>query len=732
MIAESEVLINSINTTEITGIINFGQKIVSRNAWSIASAAAGYMYDYLSKPTPFSVIDRGRYHNLVMAYQRLGIPMRDFWLLDDSHRPHFKIDYLLLKRRLDTAIDRLMSSSSEIRLAQASILSLLTKYMESMHKRRLITNQVYGGAVREDGVESMFFAEFVDWFLDNVPELADLDEATILAFEKRASYCQEVYALVTPNQAHSNERSNPKDTLQRLKSQMNAYHKNLVQRREAMNFNARINQLNDCLLGLSAKSFHFMYGLIEKSTNTPFIVEQFLDPYESDQQVRAIRATQLGRWLYQTLRQAGVLSSTFESEAILSLDMISKHLARQHPKDSDCNLSEYATDATSKRWGHLEFVCKPYISEPAIDPIDLEHVLLDEDDSGVFPEPSLNPKKAAEGYLQQFRQLYKLILQINFVRQNLVRTAAVANVFGEKWAYGDAVGQAALDVLLTSVLEVTKEYNKTLRDFWNSYYVKHYTPYARKSKKHDVNSPGHRWLTRINCEYLPSIMENINEITQSLKEIRNQSKKLPQNLICVEKTKKALLLDLIAFMKFQEKEDSPNFSIIQNAISELDESSSEQDLHSKDDESELTEIKHAIEERISTLKRDSAEITKLTSNYLKKQGDEVERHLLLIERQTKERSERMDVVLSNYTKKLELTLETTQIISAEIQSQISDVKKIIERNEMVHAIKETSKDLSEVRVELPRNQTNSPSFFRKVDDSPSLVPSVKTHSLEAK
>ena len=476
-----------------------------------------------------------------------------------------------------------------------------------------------------------------------------------------------------------------------------------------------------------------MYGLIDNPTHSPLIVEQFLEPYASDQQIKAIRSTQLGRWLFQTLRQAGIRSSTFASETILTLDTISKHLTGQHPTDSACKLAEPVTDATSEQWGHLEFVRQPYIAEPAIDPIDLEHVLLDDEDVSFSPEPSLYPRKTAEGYLQQFRQLYQLILQIHFVRQNLVRAAAVANVFGERWAYGDPVGQAALDALLTSVFEVTQTYQKVLDDFWTNYYVQHYTPYARKNKKNDANFPCHIWLTRIDREYLPSIMENINDITQSIQDIREQARNLPRDLKCLEKTKKALFLDLLAFMKFQGKEGSEPFNIIQEALSELDKASTELPEHSSDEAGDLLKTQHAIDDGIATFKHDPAAITELTAAYLKKKRDESEHNHLLIERQTKERTERMELLLNKHKKKVELTLETTQVWSADLRSQIADVKRVIERHEVVHTIKEDILPHPiDVNVKSSRSQRSSPSFFNRADDCPSVVPLSGAQSQELK
>ena len=247
----------------------------------------------------------------------------------------------------------------------------------------------------------------------------------------------------------------------------------------------------------------------------------------------------------------------------MSLDDITQHLSGQCPNDSECILDLPLKHADARQWGHWDFVTDtraPGASSlswlSGTGTIDSE------------AQAELNVR--ANQYLEGIRKLYRLTLQFYFIRQNLVRTAQVANVFGEIWVYGDPVGRAVLDELLTMVAELTQNHHKAVTDFWKDYFVEGYMPHAREMREDDGTHPCHIWLNKIDREVMPGIEHDVHAIMDTVVLIREQSRKLPQQLERIKKIKKALFDDLLALLKDQGKDKTANYFTIQQALTELE------------------------------------------------------------------------------------------------------------------------------------------------------------------
>lgn len=520
-----------------------------------------------SSLTPISeVASRASADRLI---QQATIP--SYWTLDAKNRPTRMYNYRLFRRNLNTATEQLRTKNSEISFAQASMVALLAKYFDSILKRQF--DYWLKDGLRNDGIEAMFFSEMIHWLLHVLPELPELESSTIAMVEQRALYCKEVCDIVFKNHVpipgmpqRSLYRQKTKDTVFRLSQQMNCYHKNLEHQRHSMRFNHHVEQLNQYLLGLSEKSLNIFYALIKGSDKTHFIVEQFLNPYESDSVILTLQKTQLGRWLKKTLIASGITTSTYTSQTIISLEQSLTHLAGEHPQDDQCILTQGLKDSLNlKEWGHWDFVGKQI---PSLD-AKSDGISAATAKSSISPEESLRVSK----YLTQIREAYRYIVRFQFIRQNLVRTTQVAAVFGEIWIYGDPVGKAVLKELLDGIEDEIKTYSKLFHEFWSTYYTNHYLPVAEKEHTNDIKFQEHLCLTGLAHNGVPALQQIIDSIKVCINAIRIQSQQLPSNIERATKTKKQLFLDVLAFLKFCGKQGSTNFNIIQNALRDLEQNS---------------------------------------------------------------------------------------------------------------------------------------------------------------
>lgn len=580
--------------------------------------------DWFSKPAVLSREDMQRHTDLVNVYYKSfgrteKIP--SFWNLSTDNRPTFVLNYDKEIVKTQSCIDDLIAKKSGMYLARAGILSLLIRYLQSMRKRSKAFKRVDVGSIRDDGIELMFILEMLTWFRDVLPELDQMDsepdkisismeskrhsfaeekmgmdgmhsqvsegivstdtdnlhESRSLndvqhetsstsglqgVLQNRIKYCEDLLAKIAINHnffagySLDSSRANFKDLLSRLTEQFKSYRMYLIQKSAVMRFNELINNLGDQLSELSALSFHVLHLLI-KDVNQPYlIVEQFLSPYKSDVKVAALKKTRIGVWIERTLELAGIKDSTFESNRKITLATIKSHLEGELPSDENCHLTGNLRDPLSNEWGHWDFVLK---SIP---------------DNSIHDEFKLSKRQELEiqsiSYLEQMRKFCRLILLIYFIRQNMVRAATVASVFGEVWIYGDRIGKVVLDELLSSISDVIEDYSDEFETFWKGYFGDFWS-YAEQNRTNDKSNPCFQWLKiHVDLKYKPKIEKLINNIFRQIGYIREHSGTLPRIKEETKKIQKALYQDLLDFMIFKNKKSSTNYLVIKNALNDLD------------------------------------------------------------------------------------------------------------------------------------------------------------------
>ena len=579
-------------------------------------ACAAYSFSqWRKKPSCFSDADIIRHRSLIGSYEKMGINRPDFWSLTDDNRPIFKMDYLTIKSEIDRKIDVLEEHPSTINFSRTSILSLLSRYLESVDKRAEIVDKMTSSYERDDGVEAMFLSEMISWLLTKFLELPDIGENSMETIEKRLKYCREIHLLLSRNNIRDKNRANFKDMLENVCHELSCYHGNLINQSKMVNYNSLVTSLNDKLLDYESALFNMLYLLTKGAYQARLNVNKFKNPATSDVKDISMRNTVLGDWLFKTLSIAGIDTATFDSTNELTIKQINEHLQGQHPNDKNCELKSELRNVKSDTWGHWDFVTEEM--SPSADKTTLtttetpgkskgsffnknkqsssltnqainvrtEHkddsshhqrqpllssVLDESQRANVSSHQATDIHKRSYNiamYLNSIREIHRLTLLIGHLRKKIDRSKFVTGVFGQAWIYGDPTGKAALDELLFSVAHDIELCEMTINAFWDAYF-NHYKEYAQKKRVDSVKYPCHVWLNKINTRGIrrQKIVESISTLVESIK---INSNALPITLAKANQALQTLYHDILLHMEFYGRTRNDNYRIIKQALDRL-------------------------------------------------------------------------------------------------------------------------------------------------------------------
>ena len=569
-------------------------------------------YSWYLQPYAFKADELDRYNLLKNDYKRqLAIDYPDYWELTPDKRPTFTMDYKTVIITIDNKIEQISSHGQIKFIARASILSLFSRYLESLSKRWDNFDRLTGAYDRDDGVEAMFLSEMVSWFLHTVPDEQDVGDKIMDAFDKRIQYC----ALVMQHISHGNWRSvgrtNFQDFLQTLINEMTSYHEHLVNHSKMVDFNKLVGELSDNLLLLSVKSLNMLYLLINEAPQSRLNVEQFKNPLSSDVKTIKIRATGLGDWLFNELTFLGINTATFDSSEILNVHKIDAHLENQHPDDAVCTLRAELRNPLSPQWGHWPFATT--ITLPPVLKIKSNIEAPERERRGIFGR-----KKAKEGhgllkvrndrssgfwsfgrkstliqnqtdvqenyaltqaevptaeekakkYLESMRHLHKLTAKLYHLRQSLNSSKFVTSVYGQTFIYGTPSGTATLEEMLFSVEADVRLYETTYTEFWRDYFGD-YKFYAQENNCGTNDYPCHARLNQINGDNKErqKIIKEIRKLTSAIKA---NAKELPEIIEQANQKLLELYGDVLSRMHQYGRTNHPNYGIIAGALSVLE------------------------------------------------------------------------------------------------------------------------------------------------------------------
>ncbi|MDP3562489.1 MAG: hypothetical protein Q8R83_09975 [Legionellaceae bacterium] len=602
----------STNTNTSNSAVSMRQLACGIGAISVAVASVWVIkeaYGWYLQPYKFSPDEMSRYNLLKNDYKmQLGIDYPAYWALTGDERPTFTMDYQSVKISIDNKIEQISSQGQVKFIARASILSLFSRYLESLSKRWDKFDWLTRAHTRDDGVEAMFLSEMISWFLHTVPEEEDVGDKIMDAFEKRIKYCKLIIQHVSHKDWRSGGRDNLKDFLQRLINEMTSYHEHLVNHSKLVNFNKLAGELSDNLLILSMKSLNMLYLLINEAPQNRLNVEQFKNPTKADGKTIKIRETGLGDWLYKDLTLMGINTATFDATEILNVNKINDHLKNQHPDDEICTLKPELRNPLSPQWGHWPFVTT--INPPPVVKIkgntdepesrrflgrrkiqkatgllkvhkdssysfwpfgrkpDLIQNQTDVQENYALIQPEApTAEEKAKKYLESIRLLHKLTPQLYHSRQSMDSSKFVTSVYGQTWIYGSPAGKATLEELLYSVDADVKSYETKYKEFWSDYF-EDYKFYAQE-RNCDAADPCSVRLNQIDNDNKDR-QEIIKKIYKLTDDIRANAKQLPEIIEQANQKLMEIYGDVLARMHLYGRTNTPNYKIIAEALKELE------------------------------------------------------------------------------------------------------------------------------------------------------------------
>ena len=503
------------------------------------------IHQKMTEVKPLNKEDLRRHENLIKAKKRYfpSVEISDDWLLTSDKKPPKKLNFEETGKNLKNHAQALNVYNSPDHDARATMLDHIGDLFISISKRSN-PHDYFWPIVRDDGVEIMFYTDLAAWLLDIAPNLTLNNADSVAMYGNQLDYCKTVDLNVINNQASEIGRNNPSATLQRLITILKNYHNKLHSLNNARGFNSLITEVDNELLGMSARSLNILYLLIDPeipsiiptvfsggvfASNT-FMIDRFVQPEANDKKMEVIRNTQLGQWLFQTLDVAGLTYSKFEPTKSLSLREIKKHLRGQHPVDGP----DYFPSTVR---------------------------------SGLRPltekEPSCAQKE--EHYLLKIRALHRLTLELYHLSQCLIKGSKVTVNFGDIWMYGNPGGQATLVELLDHIKDVTGNYINEFQEFWRDFYT---TDFLQISRDNNLNRVHEKYesLTHIEVTIKVELTAIKNKIDALIKEIQRRSINYANNSRAIDQSKIDFMSSVLECRTFYKKTGTVSYIRLKNEL----------------------------------------------------------------------------------------------------------------------------------------------------------------------
>ncbi len=540
---------------------------------AVGVAYEGHKFSkWMMEPYTFSNDELARHHILVQEYQNMGSePLPQNFILTANNQPQFTMDYKRVKREIDNVIERISFCGASIQIARSSILSDLSKYLDSLSKRNNIVDKALSTYTRNDGVEAMFLSEMVSWWLKTVLCQPEFSAETTRAFGKKVIYCEHLLSRITRHDWKHTEQANFADFLKRFCKEMKDYHTELVNLSRMKNFNALIQEVSDHLSCLTSHTLNTFFLLINGAPQSKLNISQFKDPQSSDPKIKALLEKKLAKWLLKTLNIAGIEGITFEAMNILSAEIINAHLQGEHPDDEDCILEAELRNPVSSKWGHWDFVTKYNEKTPQTFSIK-KTIGLEKEEK----DPNLEPAQKSRRYLESIRELMRMVLRIIYLKQSLTRSKFVVDTYGQIWIYGSTRGKATLEELLFSIQTEVDLYNEKFKNFWSNYY-NDFKAYAGANHK-DARDPCYALLGEIESHNIRR-SEVVEDLARLVGDIKAQANRLPRTTKEANQQLSGLCKELMDRMRhFYHRENEVNYRILSEAFEELQATTDQQNL----------------------------------------------------------------------------------------------------------------------------------------------------------
>lgn len=512
----------------------------------------GLLYKWLTKPVPLmdhptdvAKQDLKRYELMCANYLRIlkkpNIPIH--WHLREGCPTHStKLSDSAEQFRV--RVMNIRDSGHQMKSVIVGMISYIERLYESLQKRSRIgfsENQY-----REDGYESMFFTDLVQWLSSDLPIEPITSPKTAERILDRINYCKEIYTTVFIYRKDPC-KNNPRDILSRIIASLESLYKDVQKTIEAASFNAQIQEIDNNLTDMVVNAFNICHLILNDVNQRELQVAEFLDPLDSNPKVKTLTQLTMGQWIINTLNDLGIKQNNYVTDGReIKIDAISSYL-------SSIEFSQLPLSST----GLPEFI---------------------------YSDPNKSKKENqvfALSILNKIINVHREIKKIYVVKSSLVNAALVGVNFGECWLYGNDEGKIVVRALFSVISDISTEFKNTLHDFWNAFFEDAFDKYARREHLSPTN-PIYNVLQIANKRFL-AVVENHSNIGKAVSALRTKSEQFANDAEVTRKTKRVLISGLYeilrrranadktiveALSKLVEKEEA-NTSVVNNTTVSL-------------------------------------------------------------------------------------------------------------------------------------------------------------------
>ena len=495
------------------------------------------MYKNRQKLKRYSDYDQARHQKLCAIYIRDlatdHIPPE--WVLVDGRRPPCRHNLKRAANALSSALNTVSTEHTAITQSARGMLSTIGKLFASASKRT-------GGKLRPGNVEGMFFAELAVWIGSTLPRLNFKEQSSLNELLKMQKYCQAILAanvLIQENNGRDATRNNPASALEEVidnLSEVIATTKELI---KSATFSDHITRISNGSLGLAAQSIHVMNLLIqgEHEHESALPVGLFLSKDQTHRpKIHEFKEQRLAQWLERLLITAGVSLSGFRNSRTPTLAEADAFLEGECHDDAECLLPRHLMDATHKDWGHWPFLIENGKSKKE------------------------NQEHARE-MLRNTRQVYRDVLKIFHINSLLANARKIAPTYGEAWLYGDRIGSAIVEALLSVSEASIEKLNTSLSTLWGD---------ASKTVKGNRNKLKADSTVSTSLaaaqEQFDAFTAYHAAATEGITGIRAVREDIDHNLREAEESKQQLLRGLVDFYRYYGLVSREEYRVLEEAL----------------------------------------------------------------------------------------------------------------------------------------------------------------------
>lgn len=428
----------------------------------LITAAERTIYHYLlkeeqinSQPIIKDKREKKSYDDLCILRRNLSekYEIPNPWILNERGCPKIKIEYNSVGR-LKYDMQWLKGSDYPLKNAVLGILEIIAKFFKLL--LQLNAAFIKWNVYRNDSFEVMFFGDLAIWLSVSLPRYDIKNVDTPILINNWIKYCDAVEGKVLFYRNDENSPNSAKKLLGIIIEELKTMQMHVQKHLQAISFNESIKNINLSIINMAKDVFNLQYFLIADASphcikyydgiNIIYLLKhhQAHPHIKADPKLKKITKTLLGAWLKETLTLAGIESSDFINTQKINIQSISEYLSTDFSQIKDMNAFGL--------W--------------AIEQKD---------------------RMNAEKYMLDIAQIYRCLLMVYYVRENILIHVPVYHHYGDSWDYESPQIQKFMqETLFTVISHSISALKNAISHFWEVFHHQDYAPKNRTKDNTDI------------------------------------------------------------------------------------------------------------------------------------------------------------------------------------------------------------------------------------------------------